>query len=46
MDVFLHGSESAAVRSQFGAEALIKKVFVLLQQHESLIENLPPFDSP
>lgn len=46
MDVFLHGSESAAVRSQFGAEALIKKVFVLLQQHESLIENLPSFDSP
>ncbi len=46
MDVFLHGSESAAVRSQFGAEALIQKVFVLLQQHESLIENLPSSDSP
>lgn len=46
MDVFLHGAESAAVRSQFGAEALIQKAFLLLQQHESLIENLPSPDSP
>jgi diguanylate cyclase (GGDEF)-like protein len=46
MDVFLHGSESATVRSQFGADALIQKAFVMLQQHESLIESLPPPNSP
>lgn len=46
MDVFLHGTESAAVRSQFGAEALIQKAFILLQQHEPLIDALPPSDSP
>lgn len=46
MDVFLHGSESAVVRSQFGAEALIKKTFAMLQQHEAIIEALPSADAP
>jgi len=39
MDVFLHGSESAVVRSQFGAAALIQKTFEMLQQHEAIIEK-------
>lgn len=46
MDVFLHGSESAVVRSQFGAEALIQKTFEMLQQHEAIIEALPSADAP
>jgi len=45
MDVFLHGSESAVVRSQFGAEALIQKTFAMLQQHEATIEALPSADA-
>lgn len=46
MDVFLHGSENAVVRGQFGAEALIQKAFLLLQEHETIIESGLAIDSP
>lgn len=46
MDVFLHGSESAAIRSQFGAEALIQKAFITLQQHEAIVEGGLTVDAP
>jgi diguanylate cyclase (GGDEF)-like protein len=45
MDVFLHGSENADLRSRFGAQALIEKTYNLLRSHENIIDKMPPPDS-
>ncbi len=46
MEIFLIGDDNRIIRGKFGAGEMVGEIFELLKQHESLMDEPPPRDSP